>query len=126
MDRFREGGFKIERGVPGTEVGRVEPAAVRSRMAKGGHDGSRMRPANDPFIGGEHMDDAKFRRNAVVGPTLEFKDKLEILRQGHNIQHAYRRKPAWDQPVGVLLLKTRNRWRQFQPPRRASSSRRVR
>lgn len=126
VDRLRQRGRQRETGIPGAALAIGEAGAAGLRMAEGGHDHRRVRPARHPLRRRNRVDHAELGRDPVVGPAHELDDRRQIGGRGDGVEDAGGGIAARDQAVGVGAPQPGQRRRQLHPARRASSRRRTR
>ena len=123
---FLDRGLNRETSIPGTAVATGKPTAGLMRMAVRRHDRRRIGASQYPFPCWKNAEHAKFRRYSIVGPAFDLRNRLEIFGRGDEIENPGRRIAAWDEAMRIVEARRDNRRAQFQPPRRASRSRRTR
>lgn len=124
-DGLSERRRKIKSRIPSAAAGIVESAAVWVGMAVGSHHDRSIRGSGNPFVSRDVMQQSQFSRNSIIRPSFKFKYGREVLRRGHIIEKTDWGINAWNQPMRVWLVQSRDGQIQFQPPRRASNKRRT-
>ena len=123
MNSLRMRGSERERRIPGAAARVIETSASGVRMAKRCRHDRGHRPSGDPFVVWHGMQDAQLVADSVVGPSLEFENRFEVLGRSNSAEDSYRRIAAGDKAAGRTPCDMGERRLQFHAPRRPSSRR---
>ena len=93
-------GPESESRIPRTTAIIIEAAAIGSRMTKRRHDERRHRLSRHPFVLGNRVQNSQLDTDAIVGPSFQLENRIEIIRCRDRIQNADRRIAARYQAMG--------------------------